>query len=149
MALTFAGCGSTENASTTASTTADTTPSTTAATDSTTTAATDPSATASESNVLGEGETAFTLTVIDPDGNETSYEIHTDETTVGAALVALELVSGEDSDYGLYVTTVNGITLDWDTDGMYWAFYIDGEYAMTGVDSTDIVAGTTYTLKAE
>ena len=28
----------------------------------------------------------------------------------------------------------------------YWAFYIDGEYAQTGVDATEIVADTTYEL---
>lgn len=41
------------------------------------------------------------------------------------------------------------MTLDYDADGAYWAFYINGEYASTGVDSTNIEAGATYTLKAE
>lgn len=45
-----------------------------------------------------------------------------------------------------YVTTVNGITADWDTEKAYWAFYIGEEYAQTGVDATEIVAGTTYTF---
>ena len=69
--------------------------------------------------------------------------------TVGAALLSLGLIAGEDSDYGLYVKTVNGVTVDYDADGKYWAFYVDGEYAATGVDSTDITAGATYTFKAE
>ena len=43
------------------------------------------------------------------------------------------LIAGEDSDYGLYVKTVNGVTVDYDTDGKYWAFYVDGEYAATDV----------------
>ena len=59
------------------------------------------------------------------------------------------LGAGEDSEYGLYVKTVNGVTVDYDQDGKYWAFYVDGEYAATGVDSTDITAGATYTFKAE
>lgn len=103
----------------------------------------------SDANVLGEGQTVFTFTVVDADGVETSFEIHTDKTTVGDALQELELIAGEDSDYGLYVKTVNGVTVDYDTDGKYWAFYIDGEYASTGVDSTDITAGSTYTFKVE
>lgn len=98
---------------------------------------------------LGTGATAFTFTVVDPDGKETTVTIQTDKTTVGDALVELGLVSGTESEYGLMVDTINGITLDYNTDGMYWAFYIDGEYAMTGVDSTDIVAGSVYTFKAE
>ena len=61
----------------------------------------------------------------------------------------LGLISGEESQYGLYVKTVNGITLDYDKDGKYWAFYIGGEYAVTGVDTTEITAGSTYTFKAE
>ena len=101
------------------------------------------------SNVLGEGSTVFTFNVVDLEGNETSYEIHTDETTVGAALLALELIAGEEGEYGLYVKTVCGTTLDYDADGKYWGFYIDGEYAMTGVDVTEITAGAVYTFKAE
>ena len=75
--------------------------------------------------------------------------VNTDATTVGQALVDLGLIDGKDGEYGLYVKTVNGETLDWDTDGKYWSFYIDGQYAMTGVDSTDVVAGGVYAFKAE
>ena len=99
--------------------------------------------------VLGEGKTQFTFTVTDLEGNETAFEINTDETTVGAALLDLNLIAGEEGQYGLYVKTVNGITVDYETDGAYWAFYVDGEYAVSGVDTTDIVAGASYALKAE
>lgn len=102
-----------------------------------------------DSNVLGEGETVFYFTVTDLDAVETAFEIHTDKTTVGEALLDVGLIAGEEGDYGLYVKTVNGLTLDYDTDGKYWAFYIDGEYAMTGVDMTDITGGSTYSFKAE
>lgn len=110
-----------------------------------------PATTAETSGVvsMGEGETSFLFNVVDPEGKESHFEIHTDEKTVGAALLSLGLIAGEDSDYGLYVKTVNGVTVDYDTDGKYWAFYVDGEYAATGVDSTDITAGATYTFKAE
>jgi hypothetical protein len=59
------------------------------------------------------------------------------------------LISGEDSDYGLYVKTVNGVTLDFDTDGKYWAFYVNGEYAVSGVDTTEITEGGLYEFRAE
>ena len=84
----------------------------------------------SDSNVLGEGKTKFNF-------------------TVGDALLEHNLIEGEDGDYGLYVKKVNGITADYDADKTYWAFYIDGEYAMTGVDATDVEAGKTYTFKVE
>ena len=104
---------------------------------------------AAKATVLGEGETKFTFTVTDLDGNEAAFEINTDKKTVGDALLELELIAGDESEYGLYVKTVNGTTLDYDKDGAYWVFYVDGEYATSGVDTTDIVAGTTYTFKAE
>lgn len=102
-----------------------------------------------DGSTIGEGETSFTLVVTDKDGNDITVTVLTDKATVGEALLELGVIAGEESEYGLYVKTVNGTTLDYATDGMYWAFYIDGEYAMTGVDSTDIVAGSTYALKAE
>lgn len=99
--------------------------------------------------VLGEGEIVFNFVVVDGEGKETSFEIHTDKTTVGDALLEVELIEGEEGDYGLYVKTVNGITADYDVDQTYWAFYINGEMAMTGVDATDVEAGATYSFKVE
>lgn len=99
--------------------------------------------------VLGEGATAFQFTVTNADGKETAYEIHTDKTTVGEALLDLSLIAGDDGAYGLYVKTVDGVTLDYDTDGMYWAFYENGVYASQGVDSTEITEGASYSFKAE
>ena len=42
------------------------------------------------------------------------------------------------------VNTVNGVTADWDKDQTYWAFYINGEYATTGVSQTPLEEGATY-----
>lgn len=103
----------------------------------------------SENTVLGEGSISFSFTVVDQDGNETQFEIHTDKEIVGDALTELELISGDNGDYGLYVKTVNGITVDYDTDGKYWAFYVNDEYASTGVDSTPIAEGDSYSFKVE
>ena len=100
-------------------------------------------------NKLGEGKTQFNFTVVDKDGKETAFDIHTDKTTVGDALLELGLIAGEEGAYGLYVKQVNGITADYDVDQTYWAFYVDGEYAMTGVDATEIEEGATYSFKVE
>jgi hypothetical protein len=104
---------------------------------------------ATDVKTLGEGQTSFSFKVVDEEGKETAFEIHTEQKTVGAALLELELIAGEESTYGLYVKTVNGVTVDYNTDGKYWAFYINGEYAMTGVDSTEITEGAEYTFKVE
>ena len=102
-----------------------------------------------EAIVVGEGNSKFTFTVVKADGSEKSYTVKTDSDTVGKALIDANLIAGENGDYGLYVKTVDGTTLDFNTDGMYWAFYIDGEYASTGVDKTTITDGTVYSFKAE
>lgn len=118
------------------------------ATDAVSSAVTDTVSKTEVTNV-GEGDTQFKFTVVDKDGKETEFLVSTDKTTVGAALLDAKLIAGEDSQYGLYVKTVNGITLDFDTDGLYWAFYVNGEYAMSGVDTTEIKSGETYTFKAD
>ena len=60
---------------------------------------------------------------------------------MGDALVEHKLIEGEESQYGLMVLKVNGMTADYDIDQTYWAFYQNGEYMMSGVDSTAIVCG--------
>ena len=107
-----------------------------------------------DSPVTGEetGETtakSFVFVVTDVDGSETTFDITSDKEFVGEALMEEGLIEGEEGAYGLYVKTVNGITYDFDKDGKYWAFYVDGEYAMSGVDTTEIEPGRTYEFKAE
>lgn len=104
---------------------------------------------ATEAQVVGEGATVFAFTVVDGSGVETAFEVHTDKATVGEALLDCNLITGDESDYGLFVKQVNGITADYDTDGAYWAFYVDGQYAQSGVDTTNIEEGKTYTFKYE
>ena len=98
---------------------------------------------------LGEGAVSFVFTVTDIDGKETKFLINTDKTTVGDALIENGLIDGEEGPYGLYVKTVNGDTYDYDTHGKYWAFYVNGEYGMTGVDLTEITEGAIYSFKVE
>lgn len=99
--------------------------------------------------VLGEGSVKFTFEVVDGEGNQKNFEIHTDKESVADALLEFDLIAGDDSEYGLYVKTVNGITADYDVDGTYWAFYIDGQYATSGVDGVVPQEGHTYSLKVE
>lgn len=98
---------------------------------------------------IGEGKSKFTFEVVDEDGKTTVFEVKTDKETVGEALTSLNIISGEQGAYGLYVKTVNGITADYDTNGRYWAFYIDGQYAFSGVDSTEINESSVYSFKVE
>ncbi len=108
------------------------------------------SACGNDSNVKDDAkaEKSFTFKVVDLDGSEKSFDIKTEAKTVGEALVNEGLISGTTGDYGLMVDTVDGVKYDYNADGVYWAFYINGEYAMSGVDSTDITDGATYSFAA-
>ena len=96
----------------------------------------------------GERDTpvTFTLKVVTLDGTETTTEITTKKWTVGEALLDKGIIEGEDGAYGLYIKSVNGITADYDVDQTYWAFYIEDEYAMTGIDTTPIEEGVIFRL---
>lgn len=98
---------------------------------------------------IGTGTKTFTVEVTDGEGKVTAFTVKSDAKTVGEALLALNVIAGDDGQYGLYVKTVNGITADYDKDQTWWGFYIDGVSASVGVDSTDIVDGSTYGFKVE
>lgn len=100
-------------------------------------------------NELGQGAVTFTFTVTDKAGNSKEFIIHTDKTTVGEALLEHNLIAGEEGAYGMYVKTVNGITADYNVDKTYWAFYVNGEYASTGVEKTAVTGGASYAFKVQ
>ena len=95
---------------------------------------------------LGSGSKTVTVEVAVQD-EKVTFKIKTDKEMVGDALLENELIAGDDSEYGLYIKKVNGITADYDKDKAYWAFYVDGEYAVAGIDSTKIDEGVTYRLE--
>ena len=95
---------------------------------------------------LGNGAKTVVVEVKAED-QQVTFTVKTDKDTVGAALLEHGLIAGEEGAYGLYVKQVNGITADYDVDQTYWSFYINGEYAMTGVDTTEITEGATYRLE--
>ncbi len=104
------------------------------------------SATYRRDMTFGSGEKTVVVEV--KAGEElVTFTVKTDKDTVGEALLEHGLIAGEEGAYGLYVEVVNGIVADYDVDKSYWAFYVNGEYAMTGVDATKITQGETYRLE--
>ena len=104
---------------------------------------------ASKEAAAPQAAVSYTVITVDLEGNETKLEITSDKETVGEELLAQGIIAGDMGDYGLYIKTVNGLTLDWDKDAKYWAFYIGEDYAVTGVDLTPAEEGVTYTLRPE
>lgn len=86
---------------------------------------------------IGEGKHQFSFKIVTED-SEYYYYVRTDETKLGEALVSLNLIDGEESEFGLYVKEVDGIRADYDKDGAYWFFYKDGDALTAGVDSITI-----------
>ena len=97
------------------------------------------------STELGEGAKTVKVQVV-AGGQSITFTINTDAETLGDALIAHDLIGGEQGAYGLYIKTVNGILADYDVDQTYWAFYKNGEMMMTGVDGAEISDGEHYEL---
>ncbi len=91
------------------------------------------------------GEKHITVEVIHKDGSAKTFAYDTDEAYLGAVLVAEGLISGDGGQFGLYVTTVDGETADYDADQGWWALSVNGEFAQTGVDATPVNDGDAYT----
>lgn len=89
---------------------------------------------------------SITFVCVDDRKNETRYAITTSKKTLRGALEEQGLIRGRESVYGLYVMEVCGMRADPDTDGAYWALYIGDEYSLTGVDSTKLSDGETYSF---
>ena len=102
-----------------------------------------------ERQTVGNGALSFAFEVYDKNSSVSLVTVKTNKKTVGEALIESGIIEGEQGPYGLYVKSVNGIYADYDTDGAYWAFYINGEYAATGVDMTEIDETAVYSFRYE
>ena len=93
-----------------------------------------------------EGAKTITVEVVHKDESSKTFTYHTDVEYLGEVLQSEGLVKGEQGDYGLYMTEVDGETAVYETDGAYWAFYQDGEYASQSIDQTPISDGDSFSL---
>lgn len=94
------------------------------------------------------GAKEITIEVVDDGQNSTMYTVNTDAEYLRGALEDAEglTVEGTESEYGLMVETVNGVTADYSADGAYWAFYVDGAYCNYGVDQQPVEDGQAYQI---
>lgn len=99
----------------------------------------------SEDTELGIGSKTLNFEITDSE-KTVVFTIHTDAKTVGEALIEHNLISGENSQYGMYIKYANGVRADYNKDGAYWAFYKDGEYLNSGIEATEFEDGDNYEL---
>lgn len=88
----------------------------------------------------------ITVDVVGSDGSTTTFPINTTQKYLRGALEQENLVTGEESTYGLYIKTVNGELADYNVNGAYWAVYEGDTQAMTGVDEIELTDGGYYKL---
>ncbi len=98
-----------------------------------------------ENTELGTGAKTVFVDVVALDKTVT-FTVHSDQDTLGDALMEYGLIDGEQGAYGLYVKKVNGITADYDINQCYWGFNKGGESMMTGVDGAAFQDGEHYEL---
>ena len=89
----------------------------------------------------------LTVDVTHGDGTTKTFTLKTDAENLGAALVEdKEIgVTGEDSDYGIFITTVDGEAASND-DQTFWSISKDGVDLEVGADSQPIADGEHYEL---
>ena len=85
------------------------------------------------------------ITVTHGDGSVKSLCIATNAEFLRGALDQEKLVAGDESEYGLWIKTVDGETAD-ESAQEWWCITKSGGELMTGVDMTPIADGESYEL---
>ncbi len=77
-----------------------------------------------------------------------SYNVKTDAQFLRQAMDETEglTFSGDESEYGIMISTVNGETADYEKDGAYWSITVNGKYGNNGIDTQPITDGGVYQL---
>ena len=92
-----------------------------------------------------EAAAEATFTVVDADGNSTEIALSiTEGEKLSDALAAAGVISKEEAAAG-FVTTVNGVTADYDADGAWWCLTdAAGEMTTVGVADIELHNGDSY-----
>lgn len=95
-----------------------------------------------------EGSKSITIEVVNKAQESTLYEVKTDAEYLCQAMEEAEGLEfeGEESQYGLTIYSINGEEADFNTDGSYWSFYVNGDYCNYGVDSQPVLDGDAFQI---
>lgn len=92
------------------------------------------------------GSKTITVEVVHKDLSTKTFTYHTDAEYLGEVLQAEGLIKGDQGDYGLYMTEVDGETAIYETDQAYWALFEGKDYANQSIDQTPINDGDVFSL---
>lgn len=91
------------------------------------------------------GTKSVTVTVCLADGTQTPYVYQTEREYLGEVLADEKLAEGTKGEYGLFITTVAGVTAD-DAKQQWWCITKSGESVTTGADTIPIADGDQYEI---
>lgn len=92
-----------------------------------------------------EGVKEISVTVTHTDGSTRTEDFETTAQYLADALDGHIEIDGEDSEYGLFVRTVDGEYAD-DTQGVYWMFNVNGVMSEYGVDAQPVADGDVFSF---
>ena len=95
-----------------------------------------------------EGSKLITIEVINKSEESTKYELKTDAEYLRQAMEEADGLdfSGTEGDYGIMIDTVNGERADYNKDGAYWSFLVNGDYSNYGVDDQPVKDGDKFQI---
>jgi hypothetical protein len=94
------------------------------------------------------GDKDITIEVINSAKESTVYELSTDAEYLQQAMDEAEGLeySGDEGEYGLMITTVNGERAVFDENQAYWSFYLNGEYCNYGIAEQVVTDGDLFQI---
>ena len=105
---------------------------------------------------IGSGSTAFNVYVVSGYSTDVKHiQVSTDESTLLAALQGVNLVDGENAAWGYNVTTVDGLTADYDGKSEYWTILVydadEDQFVSleTAVDATPVYPYSVFMFKMD
>ena len=91
------------------------------------------------------GAKELTIEVIVPEETDQEFTLHTDAEYLRQALEEVNLIKGSESEYGLFLTEVNGRIAD-QTKQEWWCITKDNAQINNGVDTIVIADGDHYEI---
>ncbi len=95
-----------------------------------------------------QGAKTITVTVVHKDKTEKTFTYHTDEEFLDKVLIAEKLIGGYEDQYGFVVEKVDGEEAKWQNN-VFWALYIGGQQATTGISQVVVTDGAAFKLVYE
>ena len=92
-----------------------------------------------------KGDKSIVVEVVHKDGETKEFSYDTDAEYLRDVLEPAGLIAGSDSEYGMFVETVDGYTADGSNEE-WWCFTKGGEMLSTGVGTTPVADGDQFEI---